>query len=408
MKILIFWEQSSWGGVDSHLLTLLNLWEDENDSFVIVHNKKNSGLNRIKNSINISDDRIKYKSFRSFSYNILVSSLNNKITKLFLPVLYFFKPFLILLNSIRLFFVFKSIKNVDVIFANNGGYPGANGCISALIAANWLNIKGKILMIHHAATKYGIFYTNLEKLLDRYLSSILDIIICPSNATLKSIEDFRFFNEENVRFKVIPNGVLSVNHISSVNNNLFDINRFKTKINLAIIGRIEPYKGHEDLIHAISLMNSEIKSKVNLFIIGKKDTPFYEDLKSKVDFYNLRECVIFAGYIDSDINNIISKFNMIISATRSFEGFGLTIAEALNLSIPVIATKVGAVPEIFNDDIVQLVNPNSPIELKSAIESFIVNPNMYKSNAKRGMKKIKLISQNMPTEFKQSFKFSII
>jgi len=310
--------------------------------------------------------------------------------------------------SVKLFFIFKKIKDVDVLFANNGGYPGANGCISALIAANWLNIKGKILMIHHAATKYGVFYTNLEKLLDRYLSSILDIIICPSNATLKSIEDFRFFNEENVRFKVIPNGVLSVNHISSVNNNLFDINRFKSKINLAIIGRIEPYKGHEDLIHAISLMNSEIKSKVNLFIIGKKDTPFYKDLKSKVDFYNLRECVIFTGYVDSNINNIISKFDMIISATRSFEGFGLTIAEALNLSIPVIATKVGAVPEIFSNDIVQLVNPNSPIELKSAIESFIVNPNMYKSNAKRGMKKIKLISQNMPTEFKQSFKFSII
>ena len=99
---------------------------------------------------------------------------------------------------------------------------------------------------------------------------------------------------------------------------------------------------------------------------------------------------------------------MIISTIRSIEGFGLTIAEVLNLSVPLIATKVGAVPEIFNNNIVQLVNPNSRIELKSAIESFIVNPVIFRSNANRGKKKIKLISKNMPHEFKQSFEFSII
>ena len=405
MKILIFWEQSSWGGVDSHLLTLLNLWKDNNDSFVIVHNKKNSGLKRIKKMINLNENKIDYISFNSISYNSLSSSLNSKFLKLFFPILYLFKPFLIFLMSIRLFFIFKKIKDVDVLFANNGGYPGANGCISALIAANWLNIKGKVLMIHHAATKFGILLMTFEKVLDRYLSNIIDVIICASNATLKSIENNRFFNEESVRFKVIPNGVLNA---VQKNANLFNEENFKEKINLAIIGRLEPYKGHEDLIHAISIIKPDIKSKINLYIIGKTNTSYYKDLKQIVEFYNLSELITFTDYIDCDINNFIYKFDLVISATRSFEGFGLTIAEALNLSVPVIATKVGAVPEIFNDNIIQLVNPNSPIELKSAIESFIINPEIFKSNAKRGRKKIKLISNNMSAEFKNTFKFSII
>ena len=51
MKILVFWEQSEWGGVDSHLYELIKNWPNENDSFTIMHNYNNPGLLRIKKGL---------------------------------------------------------------------------------------------------------------------------------------------------------------------------------------------------------------------------------------------------------------------------------------------------------------------------------------------------------------------
>ena len=51
---------------------------------------------------------------------------------------------------------------------------------------------------------------------------------------------------------------------------------------------------------------------------SRKHNTYYKNLEEK----RAAQFEFLQGYIDSDINNIISKFNMIISATRSFEGFG--------------------------------------------------------------------------------------
>ena len=41
MKIAIWWEQTSWGGVDTHLVNLLANWPNQTDSFRIYSNKDN-------------------------------------------------------------------------------------------------------------------------------------------------------------------------------------------------------------------------------------------------------------------------------------------------------------------------------------------------------------------------------
>ncbi len=47
MKIAIWWEQVLWGGVDTHLLTLLRNWPNKTDSFHIFYNRSNQGMARI-------------------------------------------------------------------------------------------------------------------------------------------------------------------------------------------------------------------------------------------------------------------------------------------------------------------------------------------------------------------------
>ena len=47
MKILLFWEQSEWGGVDSHLEELLLNWPNDEDEIHLVYNLGNEGFKRI-------------------------------------------------------------------------------------------------------------------------------------------------------------------------------------------------------------------------------------------------------------------------------------------------------------------------------------------------------------------------
>ena len=57
--------------------------------------------------------------------------------------------------------------------------------------------------------------------------------------------------------------------------------------------------------------------------------------------------------------------------TKDFEGFGLTIAEAMIVKTPVIATSVGAVPEFVSNRTACLINPESPESIASAIIKII-------------------------------------
>ena len=49
-NIAIFHHQYSYGGVDTHLLALINNWPNKNDNFFIISNNDNSGIKNIINN----------------------------------------------------------------------------------------------------------------------------------------------------------------------------------------------------------------------------------------------------------------------------------------------------------------------------------------------------------------------
>ena len=57
--------------------------------------------------------------------------------------------------------------------------------------------------------------------------------------------------------------------------------------------------------------------------------------------------------------------------TKDYEGFGLSIAEAMSSNVPVIATNVGAVSEFCNNENSTLIKPNSAKDLTKSLNDFI-------------------------------------
>ena len=54
-KILIYYEQYGYGGVDTHLSELINNWPSKKDYFVILTNPNNEGFKFLKKKINFKN-----------------------------------------------------------------------------------------------------------------------------------------------------------------------------------------------------------------------------------------------------------------------------------------------------------------------------------------------------------------
>ena len=83
------------------------------------------------------------------------------------------------------------------------------------------------------------------------------------------------------------------------------------------------------------------------------------------------------------------------------EGFPWTILEAMAAKVPIIATKVGAIPEIIQNNITGiLVEPRNSQQISEAIKKLIGDKNLRESLAKEA-KKIVIEKFNLKTMVKK-------
>jgi len=121
--------------------------------------------------------------------------------------------------------------------------------------------------------------------------------------------------------------------------------------------------------------------------------------------YNLNDNIIILNYLDIDSQKILSNIDLLVSATKEFEGFGLSIAESIIVGTPVIATRVGGVPEFFNNNYGKLINSKNHIKLKLAIEDFYINKKKWIYNINKSKINFK---KNFNNEMMAKKYFSLI
>ncbi|MBU3635549.1 glycosyltransferase [Polynucleobacter sp. es-GGE-1] len=360
LKIIIYWEQDSWGGTDTQLLNLLQAWPNKNDEILLLSNKSNGGLIRIKKELSTLPF-LKIMTINSFSFNELRMCLQKKIGRcgnILNKFLYFFQPVIFLANFIQLSIIFKKLKKYDVLISNNGAYPGAWGCIAALFSSKLNGIKVAVMIVHHKATTPAIFMNLFEQYVDRMVSNYCNAVIAVSDATKRTLISNRKFIEENLKIKVIHNGTKSYNSHTSFHKS--------SKINIGVIGRIEEYKGIEDLLYALSILQIKYIDKLIINVIGSGEKKEIEHLQNFVKQLRIENKINFCGYLEND-DPIFFEIDITYIGTRTFEGFGLTAIEAMSRGSYVIATRVGSMPELFKAHKVHFVEPNDSLQISEEI-----------------------------------------
>ncbi|MDH5570149.1 MAG: glycosyltransferase [Gammaproteobacteria bacterium] len=143
---------------------------------------------------------------------------------------------------------------------------------------------------------------------------------------------------------------------------------------IGCISRLSEEKGIANLIEAISLALNKLPD-IKLLIIG--DGPLLNELKQLVNKYGISSSVLFSGYRENAYN-YLAFFDLFILPSIT-EGLPITVLEAMQASVPVIATKVGAIPKVLaNGDNGIIVNPNDSRSIEKAIYLARSQPELLK------------------------------
>jgi glycogen(starch) synthase len=167
------------------------------------------------------------------------------------------------------------------------------------------------------------------------------------------------------RIRVIPNGV-DLKEFEDVPNRHEPRDEFA----LLFVGRCYPrQKGLEHLISALGLLLS--KCKIHLTIVGE-DWGGAGTLQALARALGVEKHVTFTGALPrNEVINAYASADAFVLPSL-FEPFGIVLLEAMAAGLPVVASRVGGIPEVVSDGKTGLlVQPGDSRSLANALENLI-------------------------------------
>jgi len=137
------------------------------------------------------------------------------------------------------------------------------------------------------------------------------------------------------------------------------------------LGRLcEPKKGLAVFLDAAGRI-AAAHPRARFVLAG--DGPARRDLEARAAAAGLAGRVRFAGE-RRDINRLLAAYDLFVQPSL-WEGFGLTVIEAMAMERPVVATAVGGLPALVRDgDCGLLVPPGDPAALAAAVIGLLADP----------------------------------
>jgi len=208
-------------------------------------------------------------------------------------------------------------------------------------------------------------------------------IIVPSEAIARHMIDHYKISSENIRR--IPRSV--------------DLNRFNPEMRktrqdgictIAIIGRLTPLKGHPFFLQAMAKVVRQIPY-AKIWIIGdapSKKIEYRQELETLAMRLGIKNNVEFLGN-RQDVPELLAQVDVLCFSSIEPESFGRAIVEAQAMKVPVVATKVGGVIDIIDDEVTGfLVMPKDPDAMADKVLFLLKNKKEAQRIAAAALEKI--------------------
>ena len=221
--------------------------------------------------------------------------------------------------------------------------------------ALWAAKPFKIPVVAHVRTEID------QEKAKKYSLDKADVAVSTSRAAVEVLSGFESLTG---RVFYLPNGI--------------DLTRFSPAVSggetrqrhsisgdtvvFGAVGRIDRLKRLDLLLSAFARV-ADRAERARLLIVGEakgKGSSFKEELLKTVEKLRLSERVIFAGHQD-DPAPYLAAMDILVMPSKT-EGFGRSAVEAMAMAKPVIASDVGALPEIVLDGLTGCVFPDGDVD----------------------------------------------
>lgn len=143
---------------------------------------------------------------------------------------------------------------------------------------------------------------------------------------------------------------------------------------IGTVGRMQAVKDHRGLVQAFIRLRDKLpalRERLRLVIVGNGNC--MRDIEQQVADAGLADVVWLPG-ARTDISDIMRTFS-VFALSSIAEGTPVTILEAMATGLPIVATRVGGIPEVVQQDRTGMMAPPSdPDALADALAFYCTHP----------------------------------
>ncbi len=247
--------------------------------------------------------------------------------------------------------------------------------------------RPKIVMSRRSLNRYQNAYPKIFTKIERWLHNKIDAISGNSQKVLEQLITRE--GATSAKTHLIYNGIatmdLSTNSITKAALTMREYYQIdKNDIVLVIVANLIPYKGHHDLLDAVSMLHH---GNWRLCIAGKDNEGVGKGLQHIAATNNISKQVHFMGGLD-DVRPLlqIADVGLLVSYE---EGFANAILEYMAAGLPVVATDVGGNSEAIIDGACGfVVPPRTPTLLTKAIDKLLADRTLRKAMGKNARDRV--------------------
>lgn len=274
-----------------------------------------------------------------------------------------------ILAFFHLFFIFL-FSRYDIVHTHTAK-AGLLGRFAAKAA--WVK---KIIHMPHGHNFYGYFNRNITSMIifaERLAAFCTDKLIVLTELSKKDYLARKIIKAEKI--EVVPSGMELSAYESYMNVDVQSVRSswgFKESDKCVVLAsRLAHVKGSDI---ALEIAECLVKRRKDIVFVFVGQGPMEAQLKKIVEEKELIDNVRFLGWRD-DVLDIVASSQILLQPSRN-EAVGRSLLEAQLLGVPVVASRVGGIPEVVSDGKTGLLYDHSRItDAIDAIERLVDDEN---------------------------------
>lgn len=229
-----------------------------------------------------------------------------------------------------------------------------NGFRRNIPFVNLAAAMGRKVVLHIHSGRFNEYYEKHHEQVEKVFAKCAVVV-----ALTKEIK--AFYEKMGCRKVVIINNIIE-------HPELHDVKREDSAIHLLYLGVVTKTKGIYDLVEVIAEHKDEFTGRLVLHVGGNKEV---DRLHSMIAEHHLEDVVKFEGWVSGDKKiDLLNQCDVFILPSYT-EGVPISILEALSYGDYIIATNVGGIPEIVNEQNGTLYAPADKAALYAALNKVL-------------------------------------